>query len=70
MATYEGDDLKMIMISGPLWLRMLAERERRILNKIHGAYKNGEKEFMGMLAEYATIRDQIVEVTNALKQED
>lgn len=70
MATFQNDELKIIAISGPIWVKMLREREQRLLNKIYGGFRNSQKDFTADLAEFCVIRDQISEITNALKRND
>lgn len=68
MAHFQPDELKIISISAPIWLKLLRDRETRILNRLYGDYRNGKKDFLENVAEYALIREQILEITNSLKQ--
>lgn len=62
-----ADELRIIGMSGPAWIRMLRAREERILQKIYGEFRNGKFEHVAALAEFACVRDQINEITNAIK---
>jgi hypothetical protein len=66
--THTLDELRLIHVSGPAWLRLLRAREERILAKLYGEFKNGNHDQLTTLAEFASVRDQINEINAALKQ--
>ena len=66
--TYTDDELRIIAMGGHIWIKMLRNREASILGKIYGEFKNGKTEQLTSLAEFATVRDQINEITNAIRQ--
>jgi transketolase C-terminal domain/subunit len=66
--TLSQDELRIIGLSGPHWIRMLREREKRILDKVYGEFRNGRHEHIAALAEFACVRDQIQEIENAIRQ--
>ena len=67
---FSPDELRMIGIGGPIWLQMLKSREERIVSKIYGEFRNGKTDHLSAIAELACVRDQINEITNALKQNE
>lgn len=67
---FSNDEMKIIGISGPIFVKMLRDRERKLLDKIYGAFRNGQKDFLTDIAEFAVIREQISEITSALKRND
>jgi hypothetical protein len=66
--TLNDDELRIISLSSGVWMRMLEERSKRILDRIHGEFRNGKTDHLAALAELACVRDQIHEITQALKQ--
>lgn len=69
MATFDGDDLKILRISGPIILKGLDARMKMCLDRMYGAFRSGKTEFIADIAEFATIREQINEINNALNKE-
>lgn len=67
---FQPDELNIISYSAPIFLKMLREREKRILDRIYGEYRNGKKDFLEQIAEYAVVREQINEITTALAARD
>lgn len=65
---FTPDELRQIGASGPVWVGMLRSREERLISRIYGAYKNGERDHLLSIAELACIRDQINEIVSAIKQ--
>lgn len=71
MATqFQADELKIIGLAGPVFIRMLREKERITLEKIYGDFRNGKTNFLTLIAEYATVRDQIKDIESALRKND
>lgn len=66
--TYSTDDLSLLTVYGPVMLRMLQARESRLLNKLYGDFRNGNHNPITQLAEWASVRDQINEINNGLRQ--
>jgi hypothetical protein len=67
---HTDDELRILTQCAPTMLRLLIAREKRILDKIYGEFRNGQTRFAAMLAEFASVRDQIHEINAALKQND
>ena len=62
------DELRIVGMSGPIWIPMLRAREKRILDRIYGEFRNGKFEHIAALAEFSCVRDQITEIENAIRQ--
>ncbi len=68
---FADDEMRIVSLSAPVWLKMLADRERKVLNKIHGLFRNGKiEECTPELASFCEIREQISEITNALREQE
>lgn len=67
MSNLSGDELRIITAYAPVLLKLLRNREARILSQIYGEFRNGKTEHTAKLAEFCSIRDQINEITNAAK---
>lgn len=67
---FDASEMKIISISAPTWLKMLRTREAKIFDKIYGEFRNGRTDFVALVAEFATIREQINEITKSLKLQD
>ncbi len=67
MATFSSDEIKILGFAAPIMLKMLNDKEKFILNRMRGAYKNGKKDFIPDIAEYVVVRDQIEELERTLK---
>lgn len=65
---FTTDELRLIAMSSGVWIRMLEARSKRILDKIHGEFRSGRTDHLTSLAELACVRDQINEITSAIKQ--
>lgn len=66
--TFTPDDLRLIALSHTVFIRMLRAREERICARMYGDFRNGKTEHLASIAELACVRDQIHEITNAVKQ--
>lgn len=64
--TYTTEELRMIAVSAPVWLRLLEVRQTRILDRIHGEFSNGTHEQVANLATLTCIRDQINEIKQSI----
>ncbi len=69
MATFNEDDMKILRLSGPTILKGLENRMRICLDTMYGRYRAGHKDFITDVAEFAVIKDQMTEITNALNKE-
>lgn len=47
---------------------MLQEKEHRVLGRIRGAFRAGEKDFLSLITEYTIIHEQIQEITRSTDQ--
>jgi len=65
---FDQTELRVLGLSAPTILKMLREREARVLGKIYGEIRNGKPDQAMALAEFACIRDLINEITSALQQ--
>ena len=61
------DELRMLGMSAPTLLKLLRAREARVLGRMHAEFKAGNRDQLTNLAEFATIRDQINDITSALR---
>lgn len=62
---FAPEELKVIGLAAPIWLRMLREREKLLLGRIYGQYRtpgSEEQAYIPIIAEYAVIRDLIGEI--------
>ncbi len=66
--THTPDELRILSTIAPTMLRLLAAREKRILDRIYGDFRNGKQDYLTALAEYACVRDQIHEINSAIQQ--
>lgn len=68
--SFTDDELRLIGVSGGIWLRMLEAREKRLLNKICGQVRQGTRaaELDLELAELVSLRDQAHEIRTAMQQ--
>jgi hypothetical protein len=62
------DELRIIGMSGPAWISMLREREKRIMDRIYGEFRNGKADHLTAIAEFACVRDQINQIETAIRQ--
>lgn len=67
MTALTPDELRIIGMAGPAWIRMLRAREERIVSKMYGEFRNGRTDFIAGMAELACVRDQIHEIENSIK---
>lgn len=70
MATFSPEEVRMLGVGAPALLKMLRSREENLLNRIYGEFRNGRTDFISLLAEWATYRDQINDITRALRAAD
>lgn len=64
------DELRIIGMSGAVWIRMLRDREERLMAKMYGEFRNGKTDHLTTIAEFACTRDQINELISAMKQNE
>lgn len=67
MASFSADEVRLIEVGAPIFLKMLKDREKRIFDRIYGNFRNNQKDFLTDIAEFATIREQINEINNVIK---
>lgn len=67
---FDPDELRIINISAPVFIKMLRTREKRIIDRITGEFRNGRTDFLALVAELVSVRDQMNEITNALRMQD
>lgn len=65
---YSVEELRMISMAAPVWLKMLKTREDRVISKMYGEFRNGKVDHLCSLAELACVRDQMHEINAALSQ--
>lgn len=68
--SFTDDELRMLSVAAPVILRMLRGREVMIIQKIYGQFRNGQVDQTANIAELCSVRDQINEITSALKLND
>ena len=64
--TFTDDELRMLGLCAPTILKMLKNREEKIVTRMYGEFRNGKTDHLSALAEFACVRDQIHEITSAL----
>lgn len=67
MTALTPDELRIIGMAGPQFIRMLRKREENIVAKMYGEFRNGRTDFLAGMAELACVRDQIHEIETAIK---
>lgn len=67
MSNLTNDELRILTAYAPVLLKLLRNREGRILAQIYSEFRSGKLELTAKLAEYCSIRDQITEITNAAR---
>ena len=67
MTALTPDELRVIGMAGPQFIRMLRKREEIIIAKMYGEFRNGKTDFLTGMAELACVRDQIFEIESAIK---
>jgi hypothetical protein len=66
---FDHDELRIIALSGDLWLKMVREKEKKVLDKLYGQFRNGETEkCLLTVAEFCVIRDQFSDINSALRK--
>lgn len=67
--TFEQDELRIVALSGDLWLKVIKDKERKLLDKLYGQFRNGKPdECLLTVAEFCVIRDQFSEINQALRK--
>lgn len=61
------DELRLVALCAPQLVKLLEARESRILNRIYGEWRSGKIEHLSNLAEWASVRDQLQEIKNAIR---
>lgn len=67
---FDPDELRIVALSGDLWLKMLKGKEKKLLDKLYGQFRNGEsaEKTLQTVAEFCVIRDQFSEINAALRK--
>lgn len=68
MKSFTDEELRILGFSAPVILSMLRAREERIIQKMYGAFRNGETDHLTAIAELSCVKDQINEINAALAQ--
>ena len=66
---FDRDELKIIGISSSVWMKLLQDREEKILRKMYGEFRAGKTDMLPLIAEFCVIRDQKHEIKTALNAE-
>lgn len=66
--TFADEELRMMGLAGPIWIRMLKRREERTISRIYGEFRGGKSDHLAAIAELACIRDLINDINNAIEQ--
>ena len=68
--SFTPDELRLLAVSGPTWITMLRARADRIVARIHADYRSGKTDHLTSIAELICVREQINEITSAIKQNE
>ena len=61
------DEVRILGVSAPILLRMLKEREERLITRMYGDFRAGKLDQVAALAELACIRELSREINHALE---
>lgn len=66
MAHFSPDEVKILQLAAPIFIKMLQDKERKLLLKLYGAYRNklGDHEMREMICEFSVIREMQREINN------
>lgn len=64
---FEPDEIRMLTAYAPLMLKQLERRQRIILDKIYAKFLVEETDYLALIAQYVTVREQITEINQALR---
>lgn len=62
------DEVRIIGLCAPQLFKLLRQREERLLKKMYGEFRSGNRALLTVIAEWASVRDQLNEITNVLNQ--
>lgn len=68
MLQLNSDEIRVIGLAGPALISMLRVREERVIARMYGAFRNGERDHLTAVAELACIRGIIEETETAIRQ--
>ena len=68
--SFTKEELKLLAVSGPTWIRMLRSRQERVIARMHAEFNSGSTDHLAYVAQIVSIREQINEITSALKQNE
>lgn len=63
-----SDELRVIGLAGPALITLLRAREERVISRMYGAFRNGERDHLTAVAELSCVRSIIEDVENAIRQ--
>ena len=66
--TLTDSEERILAMAGPLWLRLLQEKERTIITRMHADYTSGTTDFHATVAQLVVVREQIATITNKLRE--
>ena len=67
---FDPDELRILSMSAPIFLKILRDREKRITDRMCGEFRNGKVEQISNLAELCSVRDQLREIITDLRLQD
>lgn len=67
---FEDDELKIMSVAGPMFVKMLREREQKIMKKLYGEFRSGKTDLLTLIAEFAVVREQLNELITALARDN
>lgn len=62
------DEVRLLGLAAPQILKLMQEREKRVLARMYGEFKNSKQDQFMNVAEFACIRDIINDINSALRQ--
>jgi hypothetical protein len=62
------DEVRLLGLSAPQLIKMLREREERLLLRMYGEFKNGKLDQLAALSEFACLRDIQNDIQIALRR--
>lgn len=71
MAHFSPDEVKILHLAGPIFVKMLQDKERKLLLKLYGAYRNKltDTDMREMICEFSILREMQREITNPVTTE-
>lgn len=66
---FTKEEVAVFGLGAPQMIRLIQSRITNVLGRMHGEFKAGKHDQLTALAEYSTLRDLEIEITNTLKVE-